>query len=66
MASERPHRDKSTQDLLAELTALCEDHRTPAAGVIEELLRRDFSVRYIARETGLARTTLHRWAETTA
>jgi transcriptional regulator of acetoin/glycerol metabolism len=54
------------EDLITDLAALGEDRRGPAADLISGLRDLDYSWHRIARETGIPRTTLHRWAETTA
>lgn len=66
MATEQTQDEPTATQLLAELMLLGADRRTPAAGVIEALRGQGYSVRQISRETGIPRTTLHRWTETSA
>lgn len=63
METGQPCDENPVSQLLTELAQYGSDRRQPAAMVINGLRDRGFSMRKIARETGIPRTTLTRWFE---
>jgi hypothetical protein len=65
MASNPPHSDItqcSADELLAALGVLGVGRDTLGASMIHELQQRDMSLNKIADDSGMARTTVKRWA----